>query len=40
MECTRLIYLPDGENLVVTVISVGKREDGTAYLAAEAELGN
>jgi mRNA interferase RelE/StbE len=36
----RLIYLPDGDNLVVTVISVGKREDGTAYRAAEAELGN
>jgi mRNA interferase RelE/StbE len=36
----RLIYLPDAENLSVTVISIGKRENGTAYRVAEAELGN
>jgi mRNA interferase RelE/StbE len=36
----RLIYLPDGKNLVVTVISVGKREAGAAYRHAVVELEN
>jgi mRNA interferase RelE/StbE len=30
----RLVYYPDGKRLIITVISVGRREDSTSYKAA------
>jgi mRNA interferase RelE/StbE len=34
----RLVYYPDGETLVVTVIAVGKRDGEAVYRAASKEF--
>jgi mRNA interferase RelE/StbE len=34
----RLIYLPDGDKLIVTVISIGKRENSSAYRTAAGRV--
>jgi mRNA interferase RelE/StbE len=36
----RLVYFPDGERLIVTVVAVGKRDRDLVYLAAARELRN
>ena len=34
----RLVYFPDGENFVVLVIAVGKRDGGEVYREASREI--